>query len=123
MTQLPLARIYAIYQDGMQPDALHWRQLQTLAQEQTVNGDADALHTLALLCFYNRYGLERDTNKAEKLFIQAAKLGSTGAMWELGRSYAHSDRLHKPWLKDLEKARHYLQMGADLGFWRCKDDL
>jgi len=123
LTKLPIARIYALYQDGVEPSAFHWKQLKTLAQEQADHGDADALHILALLYLYNKYGLARDTNKAEELLIQAAERGSTEAMWLLGTTYTHFDRVKKQWPKDLEKARHYLQMGADLGSWRCKDDL
>ena len=110
MTKLSVARIYALYEDGISPSAFHWKQLQTLAQEQAAQGDADALNILALLCFYNRHGLKRDKDKAEQLFIQAAERGSTAAMRELGRSYAHFDRLHKPWAKDMEKARHYMYL-------------
>jgi len=123
LTKLPIARIYALYKDGISPSAFHWKQLQTLAQQQAAQGDKDALHILALLCLYNVDGLERDVNKAEKLFIQAAERGSTEAMWMLGSSYTHFERSQKQWPKDLEKARHYIQMGADLGSSRCKDYL
>lgn len=123
LTKFPLARIYALYQDGIEPSAFHWMQLKTLAQERAAQGDADDLHILALLYLYNRYGLERDTNKAEELFIQAAERGSTEAMWLLGTTYTHFDRFKDEWPKDLEKARHYLQMGVDLGSSRCKDSL
>lgn len=123
LTKLPLARIYTLYQDGLEPSALHWKQLKTLAQERAAQGDADDLHILALLYLYNRYGLERDTSKAEDLLIQAAERGSMEAMWLLGTTYTHFDRFKDEWPKDLEKARHYLQMGADLGSSRCKDSL
>jgi hypothetical protein len=123
LAKLPIARIYALYKDGISPSAFHWKQLQALAQEQAAQGDADALHILALLCLHNVNGLERDANKAEKLFIQAAERGSTEAMWLLGTTYTHFDRVKKQWPKDLEKARHYIQMGADLGSSRCKDYL
>jgi len=123
LTKLPIARIYALYKDGTSPSAFHWKQLQTLAQQQAAQGDKDALHILALLCLYNVDGLERDVNKAERLFIQAAERGSTEAMWMLGSSYTHFERFQRQWPKDLEKARHYIQMGADLGSSRCKDYL
>ena len=70
--------------------------------------DADAYHNLACKYLDGFIGLKRDPKRAEKLFLQAAKMGSMQAHCSLGVIYHTGQGVEK----DLKKAIYHYQIAA-----------
>jgi uncharacterized protein len=78
-----------VYAFGSKPDksqAVHWF-CQAVAR-----GNPRAMNNLAGMLYSGDDGVPRDIDQARSLWEQAAALGNSGAMLNLGRSYADSDK-------------------------------
>ena len=81
--------------------------------------DPTAICSLGKDYFYGSLGLRRDVQKAFELWTEAAELGSTEALYSLGKAYALGDGVRV----DDAKGMQFYERGAVRGCALCRFEL
>ena len=84
--------------------------------------DPEAINFLGEQYFGGRLGLQKDTQKAFKLWTEAAEIGSIKALWQLGPTYDHGEGVQQDMAKAVEfytraAMQGHVEARAELG-WR-----
>ena len=90
-----------------------------MVQARVEKKDPVAIYNLGKNYFYGAYGLQKDMRKAFQLYHEAAELGSTQALYNLGNAYYLGDGVKA----DEAKSLQFYEKGAVRGSAFCRYEL